>query len=92
MTTKRYALLVISTTPIDSGKLKEQKGVDHFFNEEFDIVPKGWGWIIKKPIPEQGGGNFPFIGFGKTVSSAITDWFHYVCDSCIYNPLRNRKG
>lgn len=89
---KRYALLVISTEPIDVGKLNEQKAVEHFFNEEFNLVSKGWGIIIKKEIPKQSISGFPYCGYGTTVSAAITDWFHSVCDSRTYNPIRNRRG
>jgi len=74
MTTKKYALLVISTEPINTKNIKNREGVEHLFSEEFYAVPREWGTsIIKHISKKQVRGSYIFDCPGRSATEAIME-------------------
>jgi hypothetical protein len=96
MAKKMYAALVISTTPIDLGNLRNQEGVEHYINESFDVEANSGacrgGWELAKLIPDRCLNKpEPIRSTASTIAGVITAWLHEVCESSRYIPLREIK-
>ncbi len=93
---KFYGAFIVSTEPIDLGKLGDNPAVTHLINEEFELGSNGrGGWVIEKSVPHHCNRNprESFFGIGESVSVAITDWLHTLVSSMLYCSLqRKREG
>jgi hypothetical protein len=74
METKMYALLVISTKPINTKSIENQKEVQHLAQESFFVIPRDWGTSVIKPIPKKlGSGARVFDCRGRSVIEAVME-------------------